>query len=82
MGHTPAQGVWRNPTGRTPGTTTGPLKPHPYADDPRLQAAADLLADACEAGRDRRGLGVELARRLGVPQRTAQRLLTAVEARH
>ena len=65
----------RQSTGRTPGTT-GPRKPHPYADDPRLQAAADLLAQAREAGQDRRGLGVELARRLGVAQRTAQRLLT------
>ena len=70
----------RQSTGRTPGTTTGPRKPHPYADDPRLHAAAELLAEAREAGRDRRGLGVELARRLGVPQRTAQRLLTVAEA--
>jgi hypothetical protein len=72
----------RQSTGRTPGTTTGPLKPHPYADDPRLQTAAELLADAQQTGRDRRGLGVELAGRLGVAQRTAQRLLTAAEARH
>ncbi|GAB1641520.1 hypothetical protein [Krasilnikovia sp. MM14-A1259] len=70
----------RQSTGRTPGTTTGPRKPHAYADDPRLQAAATLLAEARAAGRDRRGLGVELARRLGVPQRTAQRLLTVAEA--
>lgn len=70
----------RQSTGRTPGTGTGPRKPHPYADDPRLHAAADLLAEAREAGRDRRGLGVELARRLGIPQRTAQRLLAVAEA--
>ncbi len=70
----------RQSTGRTPGTLTGPLKPHPYADDPRLQVAADLLAEARQDGRDLRGLGVELARRLGVAQRTAQRLLTAAEA--
>jgi hypothetical protein len=69
----------RQSTGRTPGTTTGARKPHPYADDPRLQAAAELLDEAREAGRDRRGLGVELSRRLGTPQRTAQRLLTTVE---
>ncbi len=69
----------RQSTGRTPGTT-GAHKPHPYADDPRLDAAAELLAEAEAAGRDRRGLGVELARRLGVPQRTAQRLLTAADA--
>ena len=68
----------RQSTGRTPGTT-GARKPHPYADDPRLQAAAELLDEAREAGRDRRGLGVELARRLGIPQRTAQRLLTTAE---
>ncbi len=69
----------RQSTGRTPGTTTGARKPHPYADDPRLQAAAELLDEAREAGRDRRGLGVELSRRLGIPQRTAQRLLTTAE---
>jgi len=66
----------RQSTGRTPGTT-GPRKPHRYADDPRLQAATELLAEARAAGRDRRGLGVELARRLGIAERTAQRLLTA-----
>jgi hypothetical protein len=66
----------RQSTGRTPGTT-GPRKPHPYADDPRLQAAVDLLAEADRSGWDRRGLGVELARRLGIAERTAQRLLTA-----
>jgi hypothetical protein len=68
----------RQSTGRTPGTT-GAHKPHPYADDPRLQVAAELLAEADAAGRDRRGLGVELSRRLGVAQRTAQRLLTAAD---
>ncbi|NIL56964.1 hypothetical protein [Salinispora arenicola] len=68
----------RQSTGRTPGTT-GPYKPHPYADDPRLQAAAALLAQARAEGRDRRGLGIELAQRLGIPQRTAQRLLAAAE---
>lgn len=56
-----------------------PYKPHPYADDPRLQAATDLLAQARAEGRDRRGLGIELAQRLGIPQRTAQRLLGAAE---
>ena len=64
----------RQSTGRTPGTT-GVRKPHPYADDPRLQAAVELLIEADATGRDRRGLGIELARRLGVAQRTAQRLL-------
>jgi hypothetical protein len=66
----------RQSTGRTPGTT-GPRKPHPYADDPRLHAAADLLAQARAAGRDRRGLGLTLAQRLGIGERTAQRLITA-----
>ncbi len=69
----------RQSTGRTPGTTTGARKPHPYADDPRLQAAAELLAEAKEAGWYRRGLGIELARRLGVAPRTAQRLLNTAE---
>lgn len=69
----------RRSTGRTPGTT-GARKPHPYANDPRLQAAADLLTKARKTGRDRRGLGVELAGRLGIAPRTAQRLLTAAEA--
>ncbi|MDG4764481.1 hypothetical protein O7632_10245 [Solwaraspora sp. WMMD406] len=65
----------RQSTGRTPGTT-GDRKPHPYADDPRLQTAIQLLNDAGTAGRDRRGLGAKLASKLGIPQRTAQRLLT------
>ncbi|MFF5293011.1 hypothetical protein [Paractinoplanes globisporus] len=66
----------RQSTGRTPGTT-GPHKPHPYAGDPRLEAAADLLAKAHTAGRGRRGLSAALADRLGISQRTAQRLLGA-----
>ena len=69
----------RQSTGRTPGTT-GPRKPHPYADDPRLPAAIVLLAEADRAGRDRRGLGVALAQQLGITQRTAQRLLAAAGA--
>ncbi|MER7273512.1 hypothetical protein ABT369_03550 [Dactylosporangium sp. NPDC000244] len=65
----------RQSTGRTPGTTTGPRKAHPYADDPRLATAIALLDAARAEGRDSRGLGVELATRLGVTERTAQRLL-------
>jgi hypothetical protein len=65
----------RQSTGRTPGTT-GARKPHPYADDPRLQAAVELLNEAGTSGQNPRGLGIELARRLGVGERTAQRLLT------
>lgn len=67
-------------TGRTPGSTTGPRKPYSYADDPRLPAAIDLLRQADIAGRDRRGLGLVLAEQLGIPARTAQRLIaTAAE---
>ncbi|MEU8182050.1 hypothetical protein AB0B86_14930 [Micromonospora sp. NPDC049047] len=66
----------RQSTGRTPGTT-GARKPHPYADDPRFPAAVALLAEADRTGLDQRGLGVTLARKLGITQRTAQRLLAA-----
>jgi hypothetical protein len=72
----------RQSTGRTPGSTTGPRKPHPYADDPRLSAALELLQAARADGRDARGLGVELAARLGVTPRTAQRLLAAANEVH
>ncbi|MBB2943250.1 hypothetical protein FB565_002963 [Actinoplanes lutulentus] len=68
----------RRSTGHAP-RTTGPRKAYSYSDDPRLQVAADLLAEVKAAGRDRRGLGAELARRLGIRPRTAQRLLAAVE---
>ncbi|MET7821267.1 hypothetical protein [Micromonospora zamorensis] len=64
----------RHSTGRTPGTT-GARKPHPYADDPRLLAAIELLTEADTTGLDRRGLGLALARQLGITPRTAQRLL-------
>lgn len=67
----------RQSTGRTPGSTTGPRKPHPYADDPRLTAALDLLREARAEGRGHRGLGNELAARLGIAPRTAQRILSA-----
>lgn len=67
----------RQSTGRTPGSVTGPRKPHPYADDPRLTAALDLLDDARARDRSDRGLGAELAKRLGISARTAQRLLRA-----
>ncbi|MEU0558455.1 hypothetical protein [Dactylosporangium sp. NPDC006015] len=70
----------RQSTGRTPGSVTGPRKPHPYADDPRLTAALHLLATARTEGRSTRGLGVELATQLGITSRTAQRLLAAAGA--
>jgi hypothetical protein len=66
--------------GRTPGSTTGPRKPHPYADDPRLAVALDLLREADAHGRDRRGLGKQLAEHLGIPERTAQRILAVAAA--
>ncbi|BCJ63006.1 hypothetical protein [Polymorphospora rubra] len=69
----------RQSTGRTPGTT-GARKPHRYADDPRLQAAIALLGEATAAGRTNHGLGNELARRLDVTPRTAQRLLAGARA--
>lgn len=71
----------RQSTGRTPGSATGPRKPHPYADDPRLAAARRLLDAAHAEGRDIRGLGVELAAQLGITSRTAQRLLAAAGPR-
>lgn len=70
----------RQSTGRTPGTTTGPRKPHAYADDPRLSTALELLRHARAAGRDSRGLGGELATQLRISPRTAQRLLAAASA--
>jgi hypothetical protein len=72
----------RQSTGRTPGSVTGPRKPHPYADDPRLSAACELLESAHADGRDTRGLGVELAARLRIPSRTAQRLLAVASEVH
>ena len=38
----------RQSTGRAPGTTDS-RKPHPYADDPRVHAAAELLGEGHEA---------------------------------
>lgn len=64
-------------TGRPVGTGTGPRNPHPYADDPRLEAAVRLLAEAETYGRGVVGLGTELAGRLGITERTSRRLLAA-----
>jgi hypothetical protein len=72
----------RRSTGRTPGTTTGPRKAHPYADDPRLAAAVALLDIAHTAGRGDRGLGAELAGQLGISERTPQRLLAVAREMH
>lgn len=68
----------RHSTGRPIGTSTGPRKPHPYADDPRLYAALTLIAEAEASGGSAAGLGAELARRLSVSKRTGQRLINAV----
>ncbi|GAB1644353.1 hypothetical protein KRMM14A1259_47760 [Krasilnikovia sp. MM14-A1259] len=65
----------RQSTGRPVGATSGPRKPHPYADDPRLDAALDLIRQARAAGRSERGLGKTLAERLDIPERTAQRII-------
>ncbi len=70
----------RHSTGRPTGTSGGPRKPHPYADDPRLQAAIDLLIEY--DGKPTTGLGAELARRLGIAERTAQRLINAARQTH
>ncbi|MGH3679779.1 MAG: hypothetical protein ACRDT2_05910, partial [Natronosporangium sp.] len=53
----------------------GPRRAHRYAGDPRLATARTLLAEAHATGRPTHGLGSVLAACLGVPPRTAQRLL-------
>ncbi len=67
----------RHSTGRPAGTGTGPRTLHPYADDPRLDTALALLAEADAAGPGGAGLGAQLARRLGISERTAQRIIQA-----
>jgi hypothetical protein len=67
----------RHSTGRPTGTGTGPRQPHPYADDPRLDAALALVDKAQAAGHGVPGLGAQLARQLGVGERTGQRLIAA-----
>lgn len=70
----------RHSTGRPPGTLADQRQPHPYADDPRLDAAITLLREARATGHDTTGLGKQLAQRLGVRLRTAQRLIAAARA--
>ncbi len=67
----------RHSTGRPVGTGTGSRTPHPYADDPRLDAALALVAQAEQAGTGSAGLGAHLARQLGLGERTGQRLIAA-----
>lgn len=71
----------RTSTGHPPGPV-GARKTHPYADDPRLHIAVAMLAEAEAAGRGGHGLGAELAERLHIEVRTAQRLLAAARALH
>ena len=74
----------RHSTGRPAGTGTGPRVPHPYADDPRLDAAHTLIQQARTTGTGTTGLGAQLARQLGISERTGQRLINAalIETRH
>jgi hypothetical protein len=67
----------RHSTGRPVGSGTGPRVPHPYADDPRLDAAQTLITQARAAGTGTAGLGTKLARQLGIGERTGQRLIGA-----
>jgi hypothetical protein len=68
--------VERRSTGRPAGTTTNAaIAKRPYGDDPRLDVARQLLCDAQHSGRSTAGLGAQLARQLGIHERTAQRLL-------
>jgi hypothetical protein len=67
----------RHSTGRPASTTNPHPRGHPYADDPRLDAARQLLHRAEESGQTVEGLGTQLARQLGVHERTAQRLINA-----
>jgi hypothetical protein len=67
----------RYSTGRPPGSGTAQRQPHPYADDPRLDPALALLDDVPTVSQ----LGALLARRLGIGDRTAQRLLAVARVR-
>jgi hypothetical protein len=66
----------RQSTGRTPGTT-GAYKAHPYADDPRLTTALELLATSQHTQRPE--LVRLLAARFAISVRSAQRLLATAE---
>jgi hypothetical protein len=67
----------RHSTGRPVGTGTGRRAPYWYADDPRLDAARALIEQARAAGTGTAGLGAQLARQLGIGERTGQRLIHA-----
>jgi hypothetical protein len=72
--------VQRHSTGRPAGTTNHHRQPHPYADDPRLHTARQLLDQAEAAGQSTTSLGAQLARQLGISARAGQRLINT--ARH
>lgn len=67
----------RHSTGRPAGINTAARQPHPYANDPRFDLARALIAEARAGNRPIAGLGAELARRLGLHERTGQRLISA-----
>lgn len=68
--------------GRPPGAPTRPHAPHPYADDPRLDAALTLIRQAGASATSTAGLGARLARHLGVSERTGQRLIATARDLH
>jgi hypothetical protein len=65
----------RHSTGRPMGTSN-PRQPHWYAEDARLDVAYALIDQARAAGTGTTGLGAQLARQLGVSDRTGQRLIS------
>lgn len=65
----------RHSTGRPASSGAPPHRSPSYADDPRVEIAHTLVNEAQTAQRPITGLGVELARRLGVHERTGQRLI-------
>jgi hypothetical protein len=69
----------RHSTGHPRGAT-GTRKPHWYTGDPRLLAAARVLATATASGAGTRGLAAQLANQLGTHPSTARRLLAVAAA--
>ena len=72
--------VDRHSTGRPIGATNSRHLPHPYAEDPRLPTAVQLLQTT--AAETNKGLGAQLARQLGISERTGQRLIAAARQTH
>jgi hypothetical protein len=65
--------------GRPAGSGTHPHKGRNYGNDPRLDTAVQLVKRATASGHSTRGLGTELAAKLGVDERTARRLIAAAK---